>query len=165
MPFTVKNYSAHYVKYIEGNMNLIITAPHGGGELPSSIPDRTPGCFSSNKCLYRYGCLPQNANKCSVKTLGDRYTSEMAELIFEHVRMLTKATPYLIINNLHRKKMDANREVNEATLGNSNAQNVYYEYHNITAKSCRSVQNQFGQGGLLIDIHGHSHDKALIELV
>ena len=39
-----------------GNMSLILTAPHGGLESPSDIPDRDYGCYRNGNCVWSHDC-------------------------------------------------------------------------------------------------------------
>ena len=44
------------------------------------------------------------------------YTYTIATLMADELDSLTGDRPHIIYNQLHRSKLDANREVNEATL-------------------------------------------------
>ena len=123
-----------------GDLPLIISAPHGGALTPTEIPDRTTGKNSSD--------------------------SKTAELAWEISALMEDATglkPHLIINNLHRKKLDANREIVEAAEGNERAELAWATYHDGIAQAQLSVTRDH-VGGLYIDLHGHDHDIARIEL-
>ena len=37
-----------YTEYVAGNLPLIITAPHGGTDSASDLPDRTEGTFTTD---------------------------------------------------------------------------------------------------------------------
>ena len=45
-------------EYYEGTLNVILAAPHGGSEEPSSIPDRDAGCWDSEteECIWTHDC-------------------------------------------------------------------------------------------------------------
>ena len=45
-------------EYYEGTLNLILAAPHGGSEEPSSVPDRDAGCWDSEtvECVLTHDC-------------------------------------------------------------------------------------------------------------
>ena len=66
-------------------------------------------------------------------------------------------------NNLHRSKLDANREVVEAAQGNAEAILAWNEYHGFLELATRAVVSASGRG-LYIDLHGHGHAKARLEL-
>ncbi|MEN8226215.1 MAG: hypothetical protein ABFS05_12730, partial [Bacteroidota bacterium] len=76
-----------YVEYVYGNMPLIISVPHGGYEKPDSIPERV-GKFAKNQ---------------------DIYTIEIACEISKKIGELTGYHPHIVINHLHRTRLDANR--------------------------------------------------------
>lgn len=74
--------------------------------------------------------------------------------------------PYLIINELHRSKLDANRERSEATFEDPIAIEAWTHFHDFIRDAQVRIQNQFGtvtnaQGlagiqGLLFDVHGYA---------
>ena len=66
----------------------------------------------------------------------------------------------MVICHLHRSKLDANREINEATFGVQDAEDAWYEYHGFI----RDAKRQINGSGILFDIHGHSHPEDWIEL-
>ena len=45
-------------EYYEGTLNVILAAPHGGSEEPSSLPDRDAGCWDSEteECVWTHDC-------------------------------------------------------------------------------------------------------------
>lgn len=125
---------------------VVITAPHGGSEklTNTEIPPR--------QCS---GC----------KTYKDSYTLEIAmELGHGLIENYCKV-PYIIVNYLHRSKLDANREIVEAAQGNEIAEGAWRAFHDFTAQAQLLVESQHGnviasglQGikGLLFDVHGYS---------
>lgn len=46
-----------YIEYRPGNLNLIISVPHGGTLRPDSIPDRDAGCYKDGQVIV---------NNCSI---------------------------------------------------------------------------------------------------
>ena len=71
--------------------------------------------------------------------------------------------PHVIINRLHRIKLDANREIVEAANGNSLAEQAWNEFHDFIDDSKISINTQF-EKGIYIDLHGHGHDIQRLEL-
>src|SRR6056297_1614502 len=130
-----------YVLFEAGNMPLIISVAHGGDKKPEELPDRD--CYDA----------------VHVK---DAFTIELALAIKEEFAELGKK-PYLIINDLHRSKLDANRNKIEAACGDSNAIAVWDLFHEQIQKSRAEVQSKF-QKGLYLDLHGHGNPKQRIEL-
>ncbi|KAI0225665.1 hypothetical protein LSAT2_023574 [Lamellibrachia satsuma] len=150
-----------YIRYVTGSLNVIITAPHGGHLLPSSIPNRVAGCFDVNTgCDYHHNCGTPDPQNCPVKLLKDSYTSSIATTIANELESLTGDRPHTIYCRLHRRKMDANREVNEATL---NVQEAIYAYNNFTA-FVNAAKTSIGGRALLLDIHGQTHVANWTEL-
>lgn len=130
-----------YVEYVHGDLPLIISVPHGGYEKPDDIPERT-GRFAKNQ---------------------DIYTIEIAYEIIQRINELTGKYPYVIINHLHRTRLDANRNIEEAANGNLNAEEVWYAYHNQISSVKERITEEYGKG-LFIDLHGHRHKIERIEL-
>jgi hypothetical protein len=130
-----------YITYVKGNIPLIISVPHGGELKPNTIPDRT-----CNDAV----------------NISDAYTVELALEIMQ-VFEKNGQRPYLVINKMHRSKMDANRNKSEATCENANAIEVWEEYHKNIEASLTAVNSKFNKG-LFIDLHGHGNPKQRIEL-
>ncbi|XP_068105391.1 uncharacterized protein [Hyperolius riggenbachi] len=154
-----------YIEYHVGNLNLILTAPHGGSLTPSSIPSREAGCWerASGKCYYTHSCPVGTATdiaNCKVTTVKDLYTQEMVLAVAKEICQLTSGyCPHIVLNNLHRSKLDPNRDKDEAAFAVPAASQAWDEFMGFiqTAKSHMTH-------GLLIDIHGHSHAENWVEL-
>ena len=129
-----------YVEYIAGDLPIVLSAPHGGYERPEEIPDRTWGV-----------------------TNQDRRTQELARAIAAAIHERTGHHPHVIINRLHRIKLDPNREIVEAAQGNSYAQQAWYEFQGFIETAKRAVAAEYGRG-FYIDLHGHSHEMQRLEL-
>ena len=131
-----------YVEYVHGNYPIIISSPHGGEKKPEGIPDRD--------CV---NCVVVN----------DSYTQELTNEIAEEIENITGCLPYIIINRLHRSKLDANRGIIEGADGNPEAESAWRFYHEHIATSQDSIHSN-NERGLLVDIHGHAHDIQRLEL-
>ncbi|GAB0187123.1 hypothetical protein GRJ2_001177600 [Grus japonensis] len=155
----------NFTEYQVGNMNLILSVPHGGSMEPQDIPDREAGCWDAktSSCIFSHECPLggiQNHKKCKVSTNQDRYTIEVAQALAEEINKITNGFfPHIIINHLQRFKMDANRGKEEASFGIPQAEHAWEEYMGFltTAKSQMT-------GGLILDIHGQAHPERWIEL-
>jgi N-formylglutamate amidohydrolase len=131
-----------YVEYIPGNLPFVISVPHGGDLEPSGISDRDCDTYVCSKDLY-------------TQELG----RSLAEAFFEQ----TGCYPHLIINLLHRKKFDANRDIGEAADGNSTVEQSWQGYHTfIDSAKMKIIRDH--ERGLFIDLHGHGHNIQRIEL-
>lgn len=152
----------NYTELIVGDpeSRVIITASHGGYLEPPDIPDRTDGCRPQNECLYGSVCVGEDTStKCKVGTFRDNYTKELALLLRDELSSLTGYNPYVVINHLHRKKLDANRKLAEAAQGNADASKAYADFHNFT-QSARLHMDK----GVVFDIHGQTHTEDWTEL-
>jgi hypothetical protein len=129
-----------YVEYQAGNLPIVLGAPHGGGLTPSEIPDRTWGT-----------------------TGRDSRTQELARSFATAIHELTGRYAHIVINRLHRSKLDANREIGEAAQGNLLAQDAWADWHMFIEAAKDTILAQYGHG-LYIDLHGHGHDIQRLEL-
>ncbi len=127
--------SKNYVQLVVGDSAtpLIITAPHGGTLRPAYIPDRTQG-----------------------ETNADLNTANLAYRIADSIKARTGIKPHIVLNNLHRIKMEPNRAVGDAYLTHDSAIVAHNEYHDFIIIAKRMVTERVGKG-LLLDIHGHGH--------
>jgi hypothetical protein len=136
--------------------DMVITAPHGGSLVPTYIPDRqTTGPFCPEGC----------------KTDKDSGTLEISRLLQSKFIANYCKVPYLVINHLHRRKLDANREVLEAAQNNTIAMDAWFNFHNFTNVAQSALKSRFGTvdvtnaitnatikgvNALLFDMHGYA---------
>lgn len=135
-------------------LNLVIAAPHGGSLKPGYISDRSGNGIVTSK---------------------DSYTLEMAELMAQSViDSHCEGVPYVIINHLHRSKLDANREIDEATAGITTGLDVAIEawthFHTYVNDAQLKVKDKFGSvtgstgiagvRGVMFDMHGYKGNNA-----
>jgi hypothetical protein len=135
-----------YIEYIAGDLPIIVTAPHGGMLTPADIPDRV-------------------AAQCGgeATTVRDTNTEELAREISAAFLRATGKHPHVVINRLHRRKLDANREIVEAACGSASAQAAWREFHAYVDSARTHALAEFGRGWYT-DLHGHGHDVARLEL-
>ena len=129
-----------YTEYLAGNLPLIISAPHGGTDSASDLPDRTEGTFTT-----------------------DSNTAELSRAIRTACSNRFGRWPHVIICRVPRTKIDCNREVVEGAQGNPATEALWNEYHNLIRMAKESVTSSYGRG-LLIDVHGHGHTLQRLEL-
>lgn len=129
-------------EYRCGNLPIILSSPHGGYKTPATLPNRN--------CV---GCV----------TVRDSYTQELTRQIEAAILFKTGCYPHVIINRLDRKKLDANREIIEATDSNSVTEPYWHDYMNFI-DSARNLVNKSNQKGIFLDIHGHGHSIQRLEL-
>lgn len=132
--------TSNYIEYIPGDFPLVVSVPHGGAMTPATIPDRTVGT-----------------------TATDTNTIELGRAVSQALAMRTGRAPHLVIVHLRRTKLDANREVVEAAQGNADAIRAWTEYHAFIEQAMAAVRQRSGTG-FYIDLHGHGHAKARLEL-
>ena len=149
------SFQNEYIEYIPGNLPIIISVPHGGvlqsGETiggvfypddDANLPDRTCG-----------GAVLER----------DDNTTILARRIQDEIFAQTGGYAHIIINNLHRSKMDANRTVGQGSCGNSHAASYWSDFQNFINDANQAVEANWGKG-LYIDLHGHSDTVPRIEI-
>lgn len=134
--------SNKYIEVLPGNIPLVISIPHGGYLLPDEIPERP--CTNCAKHQ-------------------DIFTIEIGLSIRNYIFQKTGLYPYVIINNLHRTRLDPNRNISEAADGNKNAELAWTSFQSAIDSANAEVKKKFGKG-LYIDLHGHRHELRRTEL-
>ena len=129
-----------WTESVAGDYPVVISVPHGGAVTPAAIPDRATGT-----------------------TVTDTNTIELGRALALAIATRTGRQPHLIISHLRRTKLDANREVVEATGGNALAQTAWTEYHGFIEQAATRAVSSSGRG-FYIDLHGHGHAIQRLEL-
>lgn len=136
----------NYVEYLPGNAPVILTAPHGGALLPASIPDRTASACGG-----------------SATTVQDVNTADLVRAMQARFQAAHGTVPHVVIMHLHRRKVDANRVPPEAACGNAEAGAAMEDWHDLVNAAKAAVLRTHGRGWYM-DIHGHGHPIARLEL-
>ncbi len=131
-----------FVEYSAGTLPLLITASHGGTMLPADIPDRTGD---------------------GIVVVRDAATDSLALFMADALEALTGERPHLVRVHLHRRKLDANRDLPEAAQGQADAVRGWREFHAWTEAAMAAVRAQHPRG-FYVDVHGHGHDIQRLEL-
>ncbi len=122
-----------YIKYVQGDLPIIMGAPHGGALRPDGLTDRTEGVLG-----------------------GDTNSRHVTYEVAQHIMRLTGHYPFLVINRLHRRKLDANREIVEAAQGDRAAEQAWAEFHEFIDGAKSDVTEACGRG-LYLDMHTNNH--------
>jgi N-formylglutamate amidohydrolase len=136
------NAAKEYIEILPGNMPLVISIPHGGYLVPDEIPERP--CTNCAKHQ-------------------DTLTIEIGLAVRNEIFKKTGLYPYVIINNLHRTRLDPNRNIAEAADGNKNSALAWTKFQSSIDSANAQVMKRFGKG-LYIDLHGHRHAIERCEL-
>ncbi|MFM7645271.1 MAG: hypothetical protein ACKO41_01010 [Sphingomonadales bacterium] len=131
-----------WTSYLQGNMPLVISVPHGGTLNLSEIADRS--CEDA-------------------VTVTDSYTKELAIEVADYLQKFKGRSPYLIICNLIRKDIDQNRDKPEATCGDSRMEAPWEAFHDQIDEAIKEAVAQHGYC-IYIDLHGHGHPEQRLEL-
>lgn len=130
------------IETIEGDLPIVITAPHGGTQAIPGSPER------SNKDLPQF------------VTVLDTRTDELARQTAKQVEKLLGKKPWVVIAKFARKYADANRPEKYGAESDQ-AKEQHKLYHEAVRHAVDSVREKFGEG-ILIDIHGQGADKATV---
>lgn len=114
-----------YLVYGHGECGIVLSAPHGGRIKPFNIPTR------------EYG-----------KVREDTYTRRVINYLVTNL----KSKPYFIYSDLHRSKLDLNRELHEAAQGNVKAENIWKLWNSVLGGYINAAKSRHGKV-LYIDIH------------
>lgn len=128
------------VECIEGDLPVVITVPHGGRLTPDSFPRRKQGV-----------------------TDMDVNTQELARAFAAELGRRTGGHAALVISLLHRSRLDPNREIGEAAGGSAPAEAVWCAFHGAVESALAAAVSRHGFA-FLIDLHGHAHPIARLEL-
>lgn len=120
--------NSKYLTFREGNSNVILSAPHGGGIKPIDIPYRKYGNRS-----------------------GDTFTRRLIQSLISAL----PDNPYYIYSDIHRSRVDLNREIEEGAQGNAKAEKIWNDWNNALTEFKEQVSFKYNKG-LYIDIHSHN---------
>ncbi|MGV3627362.1 MAG: N-formylglutamate amidohydrolase [Betaproteobacteria bacterium] len=118
-----------------GELPVILTAPHGGGQ-------DVPGCTLRSPVGTRFVNRP------------DQHTDVLTRGIADELKRLTGKPPYLVMARFHRKFIDANRRSDEA-YGDPGCAAVYDAYHAAIRRLIDEVRTKHPHA-MLFDIHGQA---------
>lgn len=122
----------------EGDLPLILSAPHGGTrEIPGVPPRKGEG---------------MKRGPSGFTTARDGGVEELAHALAAAILERTGKRPYAVVATFHRRYLDCNRPPAVA-YEHEGARAVYEEYHGALERYRAAVVRKFG-GGLLVDLHG-----------
>jgi hypothetical protein len=132
-----------YVSLYHGELPIVLSVPHGGGVMPSSIPDRL-----CNDPVYAQ----------------DAFTIETANALSDALEVATGCRPYVVTCYLHRRKLDANRNLEDGACGQPAAELAWQEFHAFIAQAQTEAASLYNGRIFFIDLHGHGNPQQRIEL-
>ncbi|MCM2274203.1 MAG: hypothetical protein NDI75_05335 [Candidatus Didemnitutus sp.] len=149
-----------YVEYQPGDTPIIITAPHGGTVSPSTISFVTDG---GQTYSIRTNGTYNGVTYTDIVTGTDTNTQDLARRMAAEIFDRTGKRAHLIISRLHRSKLDPNRDLPEAALGNTISERAWREYHDFIRAARVAAEAAHGFG-FVVDVHGHGHTIQRLEL-
>jgi hypothetical protein len=130
---------AGYAEYHVGDLPIILSLPHAGPLRPETIPDRTEAILDN-----------------------DPYADELGAELSAEIQLRTGHPVHLVVNQLHRSKLDVNRSLMDGAQGDPLAIQAWQEYHGFLLAAKQAVMEQCGRG-LLIDLHTNGREGYLIQ--
>ena len=79
----------------------------------------------------------------------------------KHLANVTGNRPHVIINHLHRTKLDVNRKIDAAAFGVPEAEQAWKDFHNFVRRAKRNLN---GRRGIIFDLHGNAVSDGFIML-
>ena len=124
-----------YTELELGNINILLSVPHDGALRPVDIPDRSDPLGN---------VLRDSNTRNFAQVLRDELSSLLSSQYGYNVKL------FVVYNNLHRIKMDPNREPN-CSCSNEESSKAYTEYHSMIQTYFRTNflmagQKKFKQG-------------------
>jgi hypothetical protein len=119
----------NYIELELGNVNILLSVPHDGPLRPVDMPDRTHD---------PYGNVLRDSN---TRHFAQVVRDELVLLLSSHYGFAVRL--FVIYNNLHRIKMDPNREP-EYCCSNEDSFKAYTDYHSM-------IQTYFRKNFLLFN--------------
>jgi len=129
-----------YVQYRVGNTPVIITVPHDGTLVPSTMNDRTGN---------------------TARAINTRKVAEQFAVFFNSNS--NGLFPHIIYNNVSRTKLDPDTSLTDGAQGNSYASLSYGTYHSYLQTAIDSVEAHF-DSGILLNLVEHDHSVQQFEL-
>merc|ERR1719265_3128257 len=109
---------------------------------PDSIETRDKGCYNSRtrQCDWECKSTKTKSSKCSALSSADIWSTKLAMELRDSIAKATGQTPHLIVNQLHRSKLDANRERKQATMGDYQSGTAFDTYQGFIKKAQELVK-------------------------
>ena len=131
----------NHIQYYVGNTPIIVTVPHDGDIIPTTIPQRT-------------GDITKAENTLGIaEYFYNTFTSNGANGLY----------PHIIVNNISRSRLDPDAST-EVGAQNNYATAYFNRYHNYIQVAIDSTEANFGIG-VLVNLSAHKDDdNELVEL-
>jgi hypothetical protein len=150
-----------YVFRQQGAIPIILTAPHAGSGQPSFL-DQRQACSDSSTPS---GCRGGGCTKG-----GDANTFALTMALADAIYECSGSHPYYVIGNIHRKYIDYNRDAYDprgqlCSFRDPDAMPYWEAFHNQIEDYVAEIQDDCGDCGLLIDVHGFTRSGRYNTLV
>jgi len=146
-----------YIDVHEGNVPIVITAPHGGTASIENCPLRRSGVLEGDTNTH---FLAEALLEALKNYSATEYGKTIDKLSNEDKVNFVPIKPYCVIAKAHRRYCDLNRPINIA-LEHEKAEGYYHAYHT-TITSFVDIARKENPSAILIDIHGQGTNKDAI---
>eukprot|EP01084_Bolivina_argentea_P289186 496521_1 len=125
-------------------------------------------CWDGSTCTRdSVNCKVSGWSTSAQKIYSDSKTQEIATCVYNKIvdgQLLkigsTVFKPHLVLNNLHRSKLDTNREINQGAQQNSAAKTAWKEiYEKWIPEAMQRSKDNCDIGGLVLDVHGQATNE------
>ncbi len=130
----------------EGDLPIVVSAPHGGQLALPSVPVRTGDGLATGPSGFFTG--------------RDTGTEELALEVVRQLERRFQGKPSYVISRVDRRYVDFNRPP-EIAVEHERARVVYDQYHAALREFCRRVRKEM-KYGLLIDLHGQGSSSVTV---
>lgn len=130
----------------QGNVPILITAPHGGKLAIAGVPPRKGIGLKIGADGFRVS--------------RDTGTEELALLVAKELEQRLSGRPWLVISRVHRRYVDFNRPA-QIAYEHEQAKVVYDSWHQNLRFAVNEIRREF-HSGLLIDIHGQATSASTV---
>lgn len=138
-----KHSLSEFVFTQQGELPIIISAPHGGTRELPNVPERKGEGMKKGGAGFFAG--------------RDTGTEELAYAVLKEIEKRFGKKPYAVVSRTHRKYLDPNRPP-EIAYEDEDAKPTYDFYHGTLADYCKEVTNKH-RTGLLLDLHGQGEKR------
>merc|ERR1719369_263003 len=159
--------NSRWVEYIPGNMSLIFSVPHDGNDTSAQAKQKSCSECPDLAGEGEYFCKNNKGfftDECPKDKIGkplsrpDAGTREIALMMREHLIAKGGRAPHLVINKMHRVRMEPNSGREKGTRNMTEQLEAYDSLHGCIQQLVDTIPKP----GLLLDIHGHkNHNNTL----
>ena len=97
-------------------------------------------------------------SRCGIVTTPEPRSDDIARLLYDNIYKKETEYPKLVINEVHRSKLDVNDEQEAGTLNQDLSMAIYDRYQSLISEAIESF-NGDNKRGLLVSVHTYCDDE------